>query len=106
MAQQIVTWMRVKASCLEAHTEEMQGSRRAVVYREKRGPRTFRVDCDVWQADGGTRTAATTGASLAVAIACRKLAKEKKLDTPPVQKLVAAVSAGVLDGSAIVDLNY
>ena len=58
------------------------------------------------QADGGTRTAAITGASLAVAIACRKLAKEKKLDAPPVRKLVAAVSAGVLDGSAIVDLNY
>src|SRR6266436_4486589 len=81
-------------------------SLRAVVDLEKLGPRTMWVDCDVLQADGGTRTAAITGASLAVAIACRKLAKEKKLDTPPVQKLVAAVSAGVLDGNAIVDLNY
>src|SRR5258708_11664712 len=81
-------------------------SLRAVVDLEKLGPRKMWVDCDVLQADGGTRTAAITGASLAVAIACRKLAKEKKLDTPPVQKLVAAVSAGVLDGNAIVDLNY
>jgi ribonuclease PH len=81
-------------------------SLRAGVDREKLGPRTVWVDCDVLQADGGTRTAAITGASLAVAIACRKLAKEKKLDSPPVRKLVAAVSAGVLDGNAIVDLNY
>jgi ribonuclease PH len=81
-------------------------SLRTVVDLEKLGPRTIWVDCDVLQADGGTRTAAITGASLAVAIACRKLAKEKKLDAPPVRKLVAAVSAGVLDGKAIVDLNY
>ena len=81
-------------------------SLRAVVDLEKLGPRTMWVDCDVLQADGGTRTAAITGASLAVAIACRKLAQEKKLDAPPIRKLVAAVSAGILDGTAIVDLNY
>src|SRR5713101_1594004 len=81
-------------------------SLRAVVDLEKLGPRTIWVDCDVLQADGGTRAAAITGASLAVAIACRKLAREKNLDAPPVRKLVAAVSAGVLDGQAIVDLNY
>src|SRR6266699_2505990 len=81
-------------------------SLRAVVDLEKLGPRTIWVDCDVFQADGGTRTTAITGASLAVAMACRKLAKEKKLDVPPVRKLVAAVSAGVLDGKTIVDLNY
>jgi ribonuclease PH len=81
-------------------------SLRAVVDLEKLGPRTMWVDCDVLQADGGTRTAAITGASLAVAIACRKLAKEKKADTPPIKKLVAAVSAGTLDGKAIVDLSY
>jgi ribonuclease PH len=81
-------------------------SLRAAVDLAKLGPRTIWVDCDVLQADGGTRTAAITGASLAVAIACRKLVREKKLDAPPVRKLVAAVSAGVLDGQAIVDLNY
>lgn len=81
-------------------------SLRAVVDLEKLGPRTMWVDCDVLQADGGTRTAAITGASLAVALACRKLAKDKKVDEPPIKKLVAAVSAGILDGRAIVDLNY
>src|SRR5437899_10118112 len=81
-------------------------SLRAVVDLEKLGARTMWVDCDVLQADGGTRTAAITGASLAVTIACRKLAREKKVDAPPLRKLVAAVSAGVLDGSAILDLNY
>jgi ribonuclease PH len=79
---------------------------RAVVDLEGLGERTVTIDCDVLQADGGTRTAAITGASLAVAIACRKLAKEKKVEAPPIKKLVAAVSAGVLDGNAIVDLNY
>jgi len=81
-------------------------SLRAVVDLEKLGPRTIWVDCDVLQADGGTRTAAITGASLVVAVACRKLAREKKLDAPPVRKLVAGVSAGVLNGQPLVDLNY
>jgi ribonuclease PH len=81
-------------------------SLRAVMDLEKLGPRTIWVDCDVLQADGGTRTTAITGASLALAIACRKLVREKKLDSPPMQKLVAAVSAGIFDGQAIVDLNY
>ena len=81
-------------------------SLRAVVDLEKLGPRTMWVDCDVLQADGGTRTAAITGASLAVALACRKLANDKKVDAPPIKKLIAAVSAGILDGRAIVDLNY
>jgi len=81
-------------------------SLRAVVDLEKLGQRTIWVDCDVLQADGGTRTAAITGASLALAIACRRFVREKKLDAPPMLKLVAATSAGVLDGQAIVDLNY
>jgi ribonuclease PH len=81
-------------------------SLRAVVDLEKLGPRTMWVDCDVLQADGGTRTAAITGSSLAVAIACRRLAREKKVDAPPIKKLVAAVSVGMLNGAALVDLNY
>src|SRR5256712_9648848 len=81
-------------------------SLRAVVDLENLGPRTMWVDCDVLQADGGTRTAAITGASLAVAIACRKLAREKKVDAPPIRKLIAAVSAGTLNGQPIVDLSY
>jgi ribonuclease PH len=81
-------------------------SLRAVVDLEKLGSRTMWIDCDVLQADGGTRTAAITGASLAVAVACRKLIEEKKIDSSPIRKLVAAVSAGVLGGMTVVDLNY
>jgi len=81
-------------------------SLRAVIDLEKLGLRTIWVDCDVLQADGGTRTTAITGASLALAIACRKFVREKKLDAPPMKKLVAAVSAGILDGQVILDLNY
>src|ERR1700740_1423941 len=62
-------------------------SLRAVVDLEKLGPRTMWVDCDVLQADGGTRTAAITGASLAIALACRKLLDEKKLPSSPMLKL-------------------
>jgi ribonuclease PH len=81
-------------------------SLRAVVDLEKLGPRTMWVDCDVLQADGGTRTAAVTGASLAVALACRKLVEGKRIESSPIRRLVAAVSAGVLEGAAILDLNY
>src|SRR5690242_14440528 len=95
---------------LDGRTTEIQRligrSLRAVVDLEKLGPRTMWIDCDVLQADGGTRTAAITGASLAVALACRKLSKDKKVETPPIKRLVAAVSAGILNGQAIVDLNY
>ena len=55
-------------------------SLRAVVDLEKLGPRTMWVDCDVLQADGGTRTAAITGASLAVAVACRRLVEDEKIE--------------------------
>src|SRR5256714_2339291 len=93
---------------LDGRSSEIQRligrSLRAVVDLEKLGPRTMWVDCDVLQADGGTRTAAITGSSLAVAIACRRLARDKKLDTPPIKKLVAAVSVGMLNGQALVDL--
>lgn len=81
-------------------------SLRAVVDLEKLGPRTMWIDCDVLQADGGTRTAAITGASLAVAVACRRLVDDKKIDSSPIRKLVAAVSAGVLGGLPVLDLNY
>src|SRR5947207_13294102 len=99
--------MRGRLDGRSAEIQRLIGrSLRAVVDLEKLGPRTMWVDCDVLQADGGTRTAAITGASLAVAVACRKLVKEKKVDAPPVRKLIAAVSAGVLDGRAIVDVDY
>src|SRR5436309_1275100 len=81
-------------------------SLRAVVDLEKLGPRTMWIDCDVLQADGGTRTAAITGASLAVAMACQRLLEAKKFASSPLRKLIGAVSAGILEGNAIVDLNY
>lgn len=64
------------------------------------------IDCDVLQADGGTRTAAITGASLSVTIACRKLLEEKKITSSPMLKLIAAVSAGIVAGNPLIDLNY
>jgi ribonuclease PH len=60
----------------------------------------------VLQADGGTRTAAITGSSLAVAIACERLVTRKALPVSPIRQLVAAVSAGVLNDAAVLDLNY
>jgi ribonuclease PH len=95
---------------LDGRSSEIQRligrSLRAVVDLEKLGARTMWVDCDVLQADGGTRTAAITGASLAVAMACRRLVEEKKLSELPIRKLVGAVSTGVLEGISVVDLNY
>lgn len=95
---------------LDGRSSEIQRligrSMRAVVDLEKLGPRTIWVDCDVLQADGGTRTAAITGASLAVSLACRRLVEEKKLPEMPIGQLVAAVSVGVHAGVAILDLNY
>jgi ribonuclease PH len=79
---------------------------RAVIDLEKLGPRTLWIDCDVLQADGGTRTAAITGASVAVALACEKLIVEKKLAASPLRKCIAAVSAGIRDGMPLVDLDY
>jgi ribonuclease PH len=95
---------------LDGRSSEIQRligrSLRSVIDLEKLGPRTIWIDCDVLQADGGTRTAAITGASLAVTIACRKLLEEEKIASSPMRRLIAAVSAGVVEGNAIVDLNY
>lgn len=95
---------------LDGRSSEIQRligrSLRAVVDLEKLGPRTMWVDCDVLQADGGTRTASITGASLAVAIACEGLVRLGKLRESPLRKLIAALSAGVLGGTPILDLNY
>ena len=81
-------------------------SMRAIVNRKLLGERTITLDCDVLQADGGTRTAAITGASLAVSVACGRLVSEGKISESPIKKLVAAVSVGMIDGVALLDLNY
>ena len=81
-------------------------SLRAVVDLEKLGQRTLWVDCDVLQADGGTRTAAITGASVAIEIACRSLVEAGKLRALPLRNRVAAVSVGMVAGEVLVDLDY
>ncbi|HEY8900611.1 MAG TPA: ribonuclease PH [Chthoniobacterales bacterium] len=81
-------------------------SLRASVDLEALGSRTLWVDCDVLQADGGTRTAAITGASVAIYLACRKLVEMGKVKRLPIRQRVAAVSVGVVDGEVRVDLDY
>lgn len=81
-------------------------SLRAISNRKILGERTITLDCDVLQADGGTRTAAITGAYVAFAIACRRLIKENKIKKSPIVSEVAAVSVGIVDGTALLDLKY
>lgn len=80
---------------------------RAVVDLEALGERTIWVDCDVIQADGGTRTASITGAFVAIVLACAQLIEEEKVTTFPVTDFLAAISVGVDEtGDVVVDLNY
>jgi ribonuclease PH len=79
---------------------------RAAINLEKVGPRTIWVDCDVLQADGGTRTASITGAYVALALAMRKLISTGKLAENPLLSPVAAVSVGIIGGEPMLDLNY
>ena len=79
---------------------------RAAVDLEKLGPRTIWVDCDVLQADGGTRTAAITGSYVALSLAARKLIAEEKLKENPLLKAVAGVSVGIVNQQVVLDLCY
>ncbi len=80
---------------------------RSVVHLDVLGERTIWVDCDVIQADGGTRTASISGAFVAVALACQKLIKDKKITQFPLTDFLGAISVGVLpDGEVVLDLNY
>jgi len=81
-------------------------SLRAVVDLRALGERTVTLDCDVLQADGGTRTAAITGAYVALADAMDSLVRRRVLATSPVHGQVAAVSVGIVAGAAVVDLDY
>lgn len=81
-------------------------SMRAVLDLKKLGPKTLWIDCDVLQADGGTRTASITGAYIAAQIAVRKLLKRNELNQNPFTDSVAAVSAGIYKDTPILDLNY
>jgi ribonuclease PH len=81
-------------------------SLRAVVNTTLLGERTVMIDCDVLQADGGTRTASITGAYVAFALACRRLLRTNKIERSPLTGEVAAVSVGIVEGVPLLDLKY
>jgi len=81
-------------------------SLRAVVDREALGENTITVDCDVLQADGGTRTAAISGGYLALALAADQLATARKIPRNPIHGQIAAISVGIFQGVPILDLDY
>ncbi|WP_376796248.1 ribonuclease PH [Thermogemmatispora sp.] len=101
---------REREGRLSGRTQEIQRligrSLRAAVDLEALGPRTLILDCDVLQADGGTRTAAITGAFVALYRACSRLVERGLLPAHPVRTAVAAVSVGVVSGEALLDLCY
>ena len=81
-------------------------SLRAVVDFQALGERTVYLDCDVLQADGGTRCASVTGAQVALSLACEWLLAEGRLERSPLTGSVAGVSCGMIDGEALLDLDY
>ncbi|MCC7271736.1 MAG: ribonuclease PH [Alphaproteobacteria bacterium] len=91
-------------------TQEIQRligrSLRAVVDTARLGERQIKIDCDVLQADGGTRTASVTGAWVALSIACRGLVRAGKLAASPIHGGVAAISCGIWQGTPVLDLDY
>ena len=91
-------------------TQEIQRligrSLRAVTDMSKLGERQVILDCDVIQADGGTRTAAISGAWIALRLAVNKLMAEGKIEADPIESKVAAVSCGIYQGSPVLDLDY
>jgi ribonuclease PH len=95
---------------LDGRSSEIQRligrSMRAALDLQKIGPRTICVDCDVLQADGGTRTAAITGSFVALSLAVKKLIAENKLTESPILHAVAAVSVGIVEGRPLLDLCY
>jgi ribonuclease PH len=95
---------------LDGRTSEIQRligrSMRAALDLQKLGARTICVDCDVLQADGGTRTAAITGAFVALSLAVKKLTAEQKLMDNPILHAVAAVSVGIVNDQPLLDLCY
>jgi ribonuclease PH len=95
---------------IEGRSQEIQRligrAMRAALNLEKIGERTIWVDCDVLQADGGTRTAAITGAFVALSLAIKKMTVEKKLTENPILNAIAGVSVGIVNGRPLLDLCY
>jgi len=79
---------------------------RAAVDMEKLGEYTIQIDCDVIQADGGTRTASITGACVALADAINLMIEDGRLKESPIKSMIGAVSVGIYEGAAVLDLDY
>lgn len=101
---------RIRREKTSGRTEEIQRlvgrSLRAVVDMEKLGERTIKIDCDVLQGDGGTRTASITGGFIALADAILWMKKQMMFEKIPLKDYVAAISVGVFEGKPVLDLNY
>jgi ribonuclease PH len=104
------TQREASAGRVGGRTQEIQRligrSLRAVTRMEELGERTITLDCDVIQADGGTRTASITGAFVALVLALQQLRERDALRTMPVSDFVAATSVGIVDGEPMLDLAY
>ena len=100
----------ITAGKLDGRSSEIQRligrALRAVVDREALGERQITIDCDVIQADGGTRCASITGGYAALYLACRKLVDEGVIENMPLTAAVSAVSVGIFEDEAVLDLNY
>jgi ribonuclease PH len=101
---------RIRREKTSGRTEEIQRligrSLRAVVDMKKIGERTIRIDCDVLQGDGGTRTASITGGFIALADAVLWMKKNKMIEEIPLKHYIAAISVGISNGTPVLDLDY
>ena len=98
---------KLKLSPRSAEIQRLVGrSLRAAVDMSKLGEHTINIDCDVIQGDGGTRTASVTGGFIALALACRKVVEEGWFAENPIRHYVTGVSAGIVDDTAMLDLQY
>lgn len=104
------TRMRRDKAAGSGRTQEIQRligrSLRGVIDLDKLGERTVKIDCDVIQADGGTRTAAITGGFIALVLALKKIRKQGLINTIPLFDYVAAISVGIYKKTPLLDLNY
>lgn len=98
---------RLKIAPRSSEIQRLIGrSLRSVVDLAALGEYTVTVDCDVLQADGGTRCASITGGFVALALACRRMVEQGLIKKNPITKWAAAVSVGIVDGTCVLDLNY
>ena len=98
---------KLKLSGRSAEIQRLIGrSLRSAADLNALGERTFTIDCDVLQGDGGTRTASVTGGFLALALACRRLVERGELERMPLKSFVSGISAGIVEDEPLLDLCY